>query len=101
MEKSIETSSDLDVLNWWKFNSNRFPILANIAREVLAILVSAVATEHVINIGRRVLHSYHSSLTPKMLEAHVCLQNWLKGAPSSLFSNEDFEVLKIEQGKIT
>ncbi|RZC05574.1 zinc finger BED domain-containing protein DAYSLEEPER-like [Glycine soja] len=102
LEESVETSSDLDVLNWWKLNSNRFPILANIAREMLAIPVSAVATEYVFNVGGRVLDPYRSSLTPKMLEAHVCLQNWLKGTPFSLFSNEDFEeLLKIEQDMVS
>ncbi|XP_012574105.2 zinc finger BED domain-containing protein RICESLEEPER 2-like [Cicer arietinum] len=34
---------EFDILNWWKVNSTRFPILSSIAREVLAIPVSTVA----------------------------------------------------------
>ena len=38
-------SVELDVLHWWKVNSTRFPILANMAQEVLIILISTVASE--------------------------------------------------------
>nr|KYP41362.1 Putative AC transposase [Cajanus cajan] len=36
---------ELDVLHWWKVNSTRFPILANMDREVLAIPISTVASK--------------------------------------------------------
>jgi hypothetical protein len=38
-------SNDFDLLTWWKINSTRFPVLASIAREVLAIPVSTVASQ--------------------------------------------------------
>ncbi|WVZ04310.1 hypothetical protein V8G54_025116 [Vigna mungo] len=36
---------EFDILHWWKVNSTRFPILANMAREVLAIPISTVASD--------------------------------------------------------
>lgn len=32
------TSSDVDCLQWWKQNKQRFPTIAHIARKVLAVL---------------------------------------------------------------
>ena len=40
---------DLDVLNWWKMNSSRFPNLASITRDVLAIPVFTVASKSVFS----------------------------------------------------
>ena len=37
-------SVNFDILNWWKVNSSKFPILAKIARDVLVIPISTVAS---------------------------------------------------------
>lgn len=70
-----------DVLHWWKVNSSKYPILSLIARDVLDILVSSTASESAFNIGDRVLDVFHSSLSPKILEASICAQNWLRSIP--------------------
>ncbi|RYR05151.1 hypothetical protein Ahy_B06g085008 isoform C [Arachis hypogaea] len=91
-------SHKFDILNWWKVNSTRFPILGNMNREVLAIPVSMVASESVFSTGGRVFDPYRSSLTPKMVEALVCTGDWLK---EDLFSalDDDGEVLQqVDQG---
>nr|XP_023893412.1 zinc finger BED domain-containing protein RICESLEEPER 1-like [Quercus suber] len=36
---------DFDILMWWKMNSSRYRVLSQIARDVLAILVSTVASK--------------------------------------------------------
>ncbi|XP_072054279.1 zinc finger BED domain-containing protein RICESLEEPER 2-like [Arachis hypogaea] len=86
-------SHKFDILNWWKVNSTRFPILGNMAREVLAIPVSTVVLESVFSTERRVLDPYRSSLTPRMLEALVCTGDWLKKDLFSAF-DDDGEVLQ-------
>ena len=71
------------------------------ARELLAIPVSTIASGCAFNTRGRILDPYRSSLTPKMVEALVCTQDWLKGDAFSSLALENFEELKkIEQGKI-
>jgi hypothetical protein len=44
---------------------------------------------------------HRTCLTPKMVEALVCTQDWLKGASLSLFSHEDIdEIHRLEQGTL-
>jgi hypothetical protein len=92
---------ELDILGWWKANSTRYPILASIAREVLAIPATTVASESAFSTGGRVVSDHRTCLTPKMVEALVCTQDWLKGASLSLFSHEDIdEIHRLEQGTL-
>nr|KYP74117.1 Putative AC transposase [Cajanus cajan] len=62
----------------WKLNSGRFPILAKMTRDLLTIPISTVASEFAFSTEGRVLDPYHSSLTPRMVEALICTQDWLK-----------------------
>lgn len=90
---------EFDILSWWKVNSSRLPILSRIARDILAIPVSTVASESAFSTGGRVLNDFRSSLTPKMAEMLICTQDWMKGTPFSLVSSEDFEELeRFEKG---
>ncbi|EOX99920.1 Uncharacterized protein TCM_008928 [Theobroma cacao] len=70
---------EFDVLMWWKLNQFRFPVLAAIARDVLAVPVSTVALESAFSTGGRVLDAYRSFLTPKVVQALICAQDWLRG----------------------
>ncbi|GAU27647.1 hypothetical protein TSUD_125930 [Trifolium subterraneum] len=40
-----EQCPDFDLLEWWKVNFSQFPILASIARDILAIPITNVASE--------------------------------------------------------
>lgn len=61
-EETEEDSEDFNILEWWKLNGHRFPILAQLARDVLAIpILTAFST------GGRVLDAFRSSLTPKFV----------------------------------
>ncbi|CAK8563656.1 unnamed protein product [Lathyrus sativus] len=100
--EKLEHNMKINVLEWWKVNSGRYPILANIARDVLAIPISTLASESAFSTGERVLDPYRSSLTPTTVETLICTQDWLKGTSSSLITNEDFDTLeRFEQGMIT
>ncbi|KAL4315693.1 hypothetical protein AHAS_Ahas15G0210600 [Arachis hypogaea] len=91
----------LDILGWWKVNTNRFSVLANMARDILAIPVSTVASEYAFSMGGRIIDQYRSSLTPKIVEALVCTEDWLKGDFFSSLAPENFEELeKLDQGKL-
>lgn len=73
-----EGEGSYDVLSWWKLNGARFPILAAIARDILAIPISTVASESVFSTSGRILDDFRSSLTPKMTQALICAQDWLR-----------------------
>ncbi|KAI5314947.1 hypothetical protein L3X38_044123 [Prunus dulcis] len=75
----IEDVVDLfDVLKWWKLNEVKYPGLALIAKHVLAIPVSTVASESCFSTGGQIVDSFRASLTPKIVETLICSQNWLR-----------------------
>ncbi|KAK4280640.1 hypothetical protein QN277_012239 [Acacia crassicarpa] len=78
----IPSQSEFDILSWWKANSEKYKILSHMARDVLAMPVSTVASESAFSTGGRVVDHYRSSLSPKMTEALICSQNWLQAGQS-------------------
>ncbi|KAG5566732.1 hypothetical protein RHGRI_002319 [Rhododendron griersonianum] len=91
---------DFDVLLWWKNNSNKYPILSQLARDVLAMPVSTVASESAFSTGGRVLDPFRSSLSPSMVDTLVCTQNWLLSTvPISLRQAMD-KVEDLERGNL-
>ena len=74
-EACEDEEDNFDILTWWKQNASRFTILSKLARDVLAVPISTVASESAFSTGGRVLDVFRSSLTPKMTEALICTQN--------------------------
>jgi len=79
-EKNID---DFDLLLWWKSNSNKYPIQSKLAKDDLAVPVSAVASESTFSSGDRIVDSFRTSLSGSMIEALICLQSWLR-SPSDV-----------------
>lgn len=69
-------NQDFDVLAWWK-NDMKFPTLRVIARDVLSIPVSTVASESAFSTSGRVVTPHRSRLHPKTIEALMCARSWL------------------------
>ncbi|XP_060959777.1 zinc finger BED domain-containing protein RICESLEEPER 2-like [Cannabis sativa] len=65
-----------DILQWWKQNGFKYPIVARMAKEVLAVQMSTVASESAFSTGGRILDAFRSSLSPRMVEALICSKNW-------------------------
>ncbi|KAL6549859.1 hypothetical protein OROMI_020347 [Orobanche minor] len=74
-----EDEEKFDILLWWKVNDYKFLVLAAIAKDVLAIQTSTVASESCFSTGGRVIDCFSSSLTTKTVEGLICTQNWLLG----------------------
>ena len=70
-----------DLLSWWNVHSSRFKILSLIARDVLAIPVSTVASESAFSTGGRTISPYRSSLSSKTVQSLICTQNWIRSSP--------------------
>ncbi|KAH0691482.1 hypothetical protein KY289_018840 [Solanum tuberosum] len=85
----LEKSKNFNILAWWKSSSERYPIVSKIARDVLVIPVSTVASESAFSTGGRILDCYRSSLSPKTAEALICSQQWLRTATFKEYKFED------------
>ncbi|XP_019150977.1 PREDICTED: zinc finger BED domain-containing protein RICESLEEPER 2-like [Ipomoea nil] len=94
LETGVEEEESFDILGWWKINSARFPVLSKLARDVLAIPISTVASESAFSTSGRVLDPFRSSLTPKIVEALVCTQDWLRMQNTPLCIEENLEELE-------
>ena len=77
LHPSKNTNDEFNVLQWWKHSSSKFPILSRMARDILAIPVSSVASESAFSTGGRVLSPFRSSLLPSTIEALICTQDWI------------------------
>ena len=84
----LVVSAKFDILSWWKLNSSKYPTLSSIARDILAAQVSTVASESAFSTSGRVLDKFRSSLHPRMVEALICLRDWLIGDDVSLIVEE-------------
>ncbi|GJV19814.1 zinc finger BED domain-containing protein RICESLEEPER 2-like protein [Tanacetum coccineum] len=91
-------SDNFTVLGWWKKRSPAFPILSLVARNILAIPVSTVASESTFSTGCRVLDSLRTSLTPQIVEALICCQDWIHSSHVPVNVEEKIEdVEKFEE----
>ncbi|XP_059301733.1 zinc finger BED domain-containing protein RICESLEEPER 2-like [Lycium ferocissimum] len=83
---------EFKVLDWWKINAPRFPVLSELARDVLAIPVSSVASE--CAFSGCILDPFRSSLTPKCVQSLICAQDWLREETKPVSVEESLEYLE-------
>lgn len=78
-------------------NSTKYHVLAEMSRDFLTIQVSNVASESTFSTGRRVLGAFRSSLSPAMVEALICCQNWIRSSSLPLDISSVLEEMKTYQ----
>ncbi|KAM0919854.1 hypothetical protein ACQ4PT_007997 [Festuca glaucescens] len=66
-----------DILSWWKTHQDVYPVLSMLARDVLTIQVSTVASESAFSAGGRVIDPFRSRLDPQVVEALICTKDWV------------------------
>ncbi|KAG4138741.1 hypothetical protein ERO13_D07G152450v2 [Gossypium hirsutum] len=77
-EPELELNSQIDVLDYWGKSSVRYNELSLLARDLLAIPISTVASELAFSMGKKVITPLRSSLKPKTVQAVVCLDDWMR-----------------------
>ena len=75
-EPLLPRTQELDIIQWWQHAGLKYPTLRKIARDVLAIPVTTVASESVFSTSGRIISPHRSRLAPSMVEALMCMQAW-------------------------
>lgn len=66
-----------DILTWWKIRAPKYPVLAKMVRDILAVPISTVASESVFSTSGRTLSPSRNALNDESMEALICAQDWL------------------------
>lgn len=76
-EPRLTRDPNFDVIGWWKDNEVRFPDLAIMARDILSIPITSVASESAFSLGGRTLTKYRHKLLPENAQALITTKSWL------------------------
>ncbi|RZC69514.1 hypothetical protein C5167_032667 [Papaver somniferum] len=76
--REIGQPDHFDILAWWQANASRYKILSYMARDILAMSVSSVASESAFSTGKRVLTPWRASMSTRTVEALLCTQSFLQ-----------------------
>ncbi|PRQ17147.1 putative transcription factor/ chromatin remodeling BED-type(Zn) family [Rosa chinensis] len=72
----VDDDNQFSVLAWWKSNESLYPIVSLMARDLLTIPASTVASESCFSAGGRVVSEKRACLSPNTIEALICLKDW-------------------------
>ncbi|KIJ06087.1 hypothetical protein PAXINDRAFT_92529, partial [Paxillus involutus ATCC 200175] len=67
-----------DPLGWWKTHQTQFPVLSQIARNILAIPRVSVSVERLFSSTKHTLTDAHSSMTALTASKAVLTKEWLR-----------------------
>ena len=88
MCRDCNESSLTQPLIWWNYNCHRFPKLAAVAKKVLSIPATSVASERQFSSARLVMPWNRTRLSGKTLQSLMCLKSWLKFKDCDDFSDD-------------
>ncbi|CAI0393470.1 unnamed protein product [Linum tenue] len=69
----------------------KYPTISEMARDILAVPISTVASESAFSTGGRVLDSFRTSLSPEVVEALICCEDWIRSSDSELVADGEDE----------
>ncbi|CAN1138562.1 Putative AC transposase, partial [Linum perenne] len=77
-EQIIARPPDFDILLWWILNGAKYPTLQQIAKDLLAIPITSVASESAFSTFGRLLDHHRCKLHHSTEEAMMCARSWVK-----------------------
>ena len=69
----------IDVLQWWKDIEYRYPQLSCMARDILSIPITSVASESFFSLGGKLLNKWRTCILLDTLKGLMTTHNWLYG----------------------
>ncbi|ONI05856.1 hypothetical protein PRUPE_5G026900 [Prunus persica] len=72
----VVDDNQFSLLGLWKNNKSSYPIVSLMARDLLTVPASIVASESCFSAGGRVVSEKRASLSPSTIEALICLKDW-------------------------
>lgn len=77
-EKPLNMKEDLNILQYWKQNANRFVTISALARDLLSVPISTVPSESAFSLSKKTISPCRSSLSPTTVDALSCYEDWLR-----------------------
>ncbi|TQW01722.1 hypothetical protein IF2G_10704 [Cordyceps javanica] len=74
----METQETDDPTNWWMTHQGSFPVLSQLALDVIAIPAMATDCERSFSLAKLSLTSQRLSMSSTTLEALQCVKNWTR-----------------------
>ncbi|XP_019460136.1 PREDICTED: zinc finger BED domain-containing protein RICESLEEPER 2-like [Lupinus angustifolius] len=83
-ERMCDYREDLDILEYWKSVEFKYQALLYMARDILSVPITIVASKSAFSNGGRILDKYRSCLLPENVEALLCTNDWLHATPAPI-----------------
>ncbi|XP_059428518.1 zinc finger BED domain-containing protein RICESLEEPER 2-like [Corylus avellana] len=77
-ENGVYMETNFDALAWWKCNALKYRILSRMAKDILAVPISTVASEFSFSAGGRVIEPHRASLSPDTVQMLLCGSDWVR-----------------------
>ena len=76
-EPVVKFSKNFNILNWWKENQSRFPILSQISRDNHAIQATSLSSERNFSCSGLTVTKLRNGLHPQTIRELMCLRSWI------------------------
>ncbi|BAB02729.1 unnamed protein product [Arabidopsis thaliana] len=77
-EPVMKWNKDFKALEWWKEESQKYPILSRVARDILSIPISRAESYDAYVVDRREPPEFVVSMKSKVANAMMCSKKWLR-----------------------
>ena len=87
-----DEDNDLDLLAWWKSYETKFHVLSTMARDILTISVSTVASKQAFSASGHLIDPRRTMLSEETVETSMCLWDWYQAKNITQHLIDDFEI---------
>ncbi|GKC88372.1 zinc finger BED domain-containing protein RICESLEEPER 2-like protein, partial [Tanacetum coccineum] len=70
-----EDNKKFNIFDWWKNHELKYRILSKLARDILAIPITTVASKATFSAGSKVIDQYRAKLGVDTMQALLCGEN--------------------------